>query len=85
MVLYQAGLDLVGWRIRPGLKLEDAAATISSLAEGVLMRMVAEPGVLATIAQVRPMDGVTVEWTLLAVGINQIVDFFAEPDPDWAA
>ena len=64
--------------------MADAAATISALAEGLLMRMVAEPGVLATIAQVRPLDGVTVEWSLLAIGMNQIVDFFAEPDPDWA-
>jgi len=82
MELYEAGLNLVGWRIKPGLSLEDAAATISALAEGVLMRMVAEPGVLATIHQVRPMDGATVEWSLLAIGMNQIVDFFAEADPD---
>lgn len=81
MELYEAGLNLVGWRIKPGLSLEDAAATISALAEGVLMRMVAEPGVLATIHQVRPMDGATVEWSLLAIGMNQIVDFFAEADP----
>jgi len=83
MALYKAGLELVGWRIKPGLSFEDGAATISALAEGVLMRMVAESGFLPTILQVRPMDGVTVEWTLLAIGMNQIVDFFAEADPDW--
>ena len=44
--------------------------------------MVAEPGVQATIVPVRPMDGVTVEWSLLAIGMNQIVDSFAEADPD---
>ena len=82
MELCRSGLDLVGWRIKPGLSLEDGAATISALAEGVLMRMVAEPGVLALIPQVRLMDGVTVEWTLLAIGMNKIVDFFAEADPD---
>jgi hypothetical protein len=83
-VLYQAGLDFVGWRVKPDLSLADGAATISVLAEGLLVRMVAEPGVLATIPQVRLMDGATVEWSLLAIGMNQIVDFFAEPDPDWA-
>jgi hypothetical protein len=84
MELYKAGLDLVGWRMKPGLSLADGAATISALAEGVLMRMVADPAILTTIPQVRPMDGATVEWTLLAIGMNEIVDFFAEPDPDWA-
>jgi hypothetical protein len=82
MALYKAGLHLVGWRIKPGLSLQDGAATISALAEGVLMRMVAEPGVLATIQQIRPMDGASVQWSLLAIGMNQIVDFFAEADPD---
>lgn len=81
--LYNAGLELVGWRIKPGLSMEDAAVVISALAEGVLMRRVAQPEVLATIPQIRPMDGATVEWTLLAIGMNQIIDFFAEPDPDW--
>ena len=81
--LYQAGLDLVGWRVKPGLNMADGAATVSVLAEGLLVRMMAEPGVLATIPQIRPLDGVTVEWSLLAIGMNQIVEFFAEPDPDW--
>jgi len=82
--LYQAGLALVGWRVRPDRSLVDGAATVSALAEGVLMHMVAEPGVMATVSQIRPMDGATVEWSLLAVGMNQIVDFFVEPDPDWS-
>ena len=85
MELYKAGLELVGWRVKPGLSLEDGAATVSALAEGVLMRKIAEPAVLATITQVRPMDGAVVEWTLLAIGMDQIVDFFAEPDPDWVS
>jgi hypothetical protein len=38
---------------------------------------------LTTIPQVRPLDGAKVPWTLLAIGMDQIVDFFTEPDPDW--
>jgi hypothetical protein len=39
MELYEAGLQLVGWRMKPGLSLRDAASVISALAEGVLMRL----------------------------------------------
>jgi len=83
MELYEAGLQLVGWRMKPGLSLRDAASVISALAEGVLMRLVAEPELLTTIPQVRPLDGAEVPWTLLAIGMDQIVDFFTEPDPAW--
>ena len=83
MALYEAGLQLVGWRIKPGLSLADGAAAISALAEGVVMRMVADPSVMSTISQVRPLDGAMVEWSLLAVAMNQIVDFFGEADPAW--
>ena len=30
------------------------------------------------------LDGVEVEWSLLAIGMNALVDFYAEPDPDRA-
>lgn len=84
LALYRTGLELVGWRVKTDRRLEDGAATVAALAEGVLMRMVAEPGLMATVSQVRPMDGVSVEWSLMAIGMNEIVDFFVEPDPDWA-
>ena len=69
--------------MKPGLSLRDAAAVISALAEGVLMRLVAEPELLTTIPRVRLLDGAEVPWTLLAIGMDQIVDFFTEPDPAW--
>ena len=82
-LLYGTGLAAVGWRIRPGLSLHDAAVIISALAEGVLMRMLVEPEIDHTVVQVRPSDGAEVEWSLLAVGMDALVDFYAEPDPDW--
>jgi len=83
VTLYRAGLELVGWRVRADRSIEHAATAFSALAEGMLLRMVADPEVLATVTQVRPMDGVAVEWSLLAIGMNEITDFFIEPDPDW--
>ncbi len=82
-LLYEAGLAACGWRIRPGLALHDAAVTLSALAEGVLLRMLVEPEVVRQLVQVRPSDGADVEWSLLAIGMNALVDFYAEPDPDW--
>lgn len=81
--IYLAALELVGWRVKPGLSIDDASATITALADGVVMRMITDRDVPTTVTQVRPMDGADVEWTLLAIGTNQIVEFFAEPDPDW--
>ncbi len=82
--LYEAGLSICGWRIRDGFSLHDASVTLSALAEGVLMRMMVEPEVNHAMVQVRPSDGANVEWSLLAIGMNALVDYFAEPDPDWA-
>ena len=83
--LYQAGLDAVGWRIRSGLSLRDAAVAFSAFAEGTLMRQIVEPDAFVPIVQISLLDGREVEWTLLGLGMNSLVDFFAEPDPDWQA
>jgi hypothetical protein len=85
MGMYDAGLQAVGWRMRPGLTLRSAALAISAFAEGTLLRMVVDPKGFEPIVQVSPMDGQEVEWTLLAIGMNSMIDFFAEPDPDWPA
>jgi hypothetical protein len=82
MELYAAGLAAVGWRVRPELSLGDAATALSAFAEGVLLRKMVEPEVLHTITRVRPSDGTEVEWSLLAIGMDSMVEFFAEPDPD---
>jgi hypothetical protein len=81
--LYEAGLAICGWRIKPGFSLHDASVTLSALAEGVLMRMTVEPEVNQTVVQVRPSDGAEVEWSLLAIGMNALVDYVGEPDPGW--
>ena len=83
--IYLAALELVGWRIRPGLSIDDASDAITALADGVVMRMITDVDAARTITQIRPMDGAEVEWTLLAIGTNQIVEFFAEPDPAWSS
>ena len=81
--LYEVGLAYVGWRIRPGLSIRDAALALSAFAEGVLLRQIVEPEAFHPILRVRELDGREVEWSLFAIGMDKLVDFFTEPDPDW--
>ncbi len=81
--IYQAGLDLVGWRVKPGLAMHDAAVAFSAYAEGIVMRLLVDQDAFAPIKLIRPADGASVDWTLLGIGINSMVEFFAEPDPAW--
>ena len=82
--IYQAGLSLVGWRVKRGLSLRDAAVAFSAYAEGIVMRQLVDHDDFAPIKQIQPADGTVVDWTLLGIGINSMVEFFAEPDPAWA-
>ncbi|MGA2836028.1 MAG: hypothetical protein ABSF84_05470 [Acidimicrobiales bacterium] len=81
--LYQAGLDIVGWRVRPGLALRDIAVLFSAIAEGILLHRLVDPDVLPSIVRPRLSDGREVEWSALAVSMDALVDVFSEPDPDW--
>jgi hypothetical protein len=80
--LYQAGLDIVGWRVRPGQSLRDAALLFSAVAEGILLHRVVDPDAFRPIHRPRLLDGQEVEWTALAVTMDALVDVYAEPDPD---
>jgi len=82
--IYQVGLDLVGWRVKPELSMHDAAVAFSAYAEGIVMRQLVDHDEFAPVKQIRPADGALVDWTLLGIGINAMVGFFAEPDPAWA-
>lgn len=80
--LYQLGVELIGWRVRPGLSLRDAAVAISALAEGIVLRYQVDPDAFPPVHRVRAADGADVEWTLLGLVIDVLVEVFAEPDPD---
>ena len=82
--LYEAGLDLVGWRLRSGHTIDDVATLYSAVAEGVLLRRLVDPDAFRPMTRVSALDGSTVEWTPLAVAMDAMVEVFAEPDPDRA-
>ncbi|MGD0882267.1 MAG: hypothetical protein ABSB09_11930 [Acidimicrobiales bacterium] len=83
MELYQAGLDIVGWRVRPGLVLRDIAVLFSAIAEGILLHRLVDPDGIQSTVRPRLSDGREVEWSALAVTMDALVDVFSEPDPDW--
>jgi hypothetical protein len=80
--LYGFGLEACGWRIRPQYSMHDVAELISALAEGLLLHQLVDPEALAPIVQVSRLDGTDVEWTQLAITMNCLVEYYAEPDPD---
>ena len=82
--LYELGLAAVGYRVRPHLSLHDASVALSAFAEGILLRQAVEPDAFNCIVRVRALDGVPVEWTVFALAMDALADFFTEPDPDWA-
>ena len=85
MDLYDAGLQFVGWQIHPAYSLRKVAATFSAIAEGMLLRQIAEPEELRPIERLCPLVGTLVEWSMLAVAMDALVDIFGEPDPLWSA
>jgi len=82
--LYDAGMQVVGWRVRDGYTIRRVAATFSAIAEGMLLRHIVEPDALAPIMRPCPLVGADVEWSMLAVSMDALVDYFGEPDPQWS-
>lgn len=83
--LYSAALGAVGFRVKDGLSIRQAAVAISAYAEGVLLRHFVEPDAFGVVELPRLLDGEQVEWDLFGFGMNAIVEAFVEADPEWEA
>ena len=82
--LYTQGLQACGWRIRPQYSMYEVAALLSAVAEGILLHQLVEPRAFQPLILTSGLDGTEVEWTHHGVTMNSLVDFFAEPDPEWS-
>jgi hypothetical protein len=83
--LYLLGLSACGWRIRPQYSMHEVASLLSAIAEGILLHQQVDPQAFSPIVLPSGLDGSAVEWTQQGITMNSLVDFFAEPDPDWTA
>jgi hypothetical protein len=81
--LYSHGLQACGWRIRPQYSMHEVASLLSAVAEGILLHQLIDPRAFQPIVLASGLDGSDVEWTQHGITMNMLVDFFAEPDPDW--
>ncbi len=82
--LYESALEFIGFRVRPGMRIEQMAITILSLGEGSLLRRSTNPDVFDPIVLPRELDGMDVDWDLFGFGVKAIVEAFVEEDPDWS-
>lgn len=82
--LYESALEFIGFRVRPGLRIEQMAIAILSFGEGSLLRRSTNPDVFDPIVLPRKLDGTDVDWNLFGFGVKAIVEAFVEEDPEWS-
>jgi len=81
--LYELGLAACGWRLKASHSMHEVAAVISAVTEGVLLHRLVDPEAFRPVVQPSAVAPGDVEWNTLAVAMNCLVEFYAEPDPDW--
>jgi hypothetical protein len=81
--LYSFGLSACGWRIRSQYSIHEVATLFSAIAEGILLHHLIDPDAFAPVLLASGLDGSQVEWSQLGITMNSLVDFFAEPEPEW--
>jgi hypothetical protein len=82
--IYQLILDLLGYRLRPGLTIRQFTISAEALTEGILLRERINAGHFEGIKRPTGTRGEEQEWTLLGVTVDALTEAFFELDPDWA-
>jgi hypothetical protein len=77
-------MQLLGLRLRQYLTMAQFSEAVTSYVEGCALRQRTSDHVEIIMRPTGP-NGELEEWTLLAMGIEALVDQFFEPDPDAAA
>ena len=81
---FAALMQLLGLRLREHLTMAQFSMAVTSYVEGCSLRQRTSDHVEIAMRPTGP-DGELEEWTLLAMGLEALVDKFFEPDPDAAA
>ena len=83
--IYQAGLDFVGYRVRPGLTVRQFTIAVAALAEGCVLRNRVDATHMNGIMRPTGPRGEEQEWTLFGLALDTLSQQFFELDPDWVA
>ena len=79
---YQALLDLLGLRVRPGMTMRQFTILVGALAEGCTLRYRVD-GDMGELDLPTGPGGEDQEWTLFSVATEALALRFFELDPDW--
>jgi hypothetical protein len=82
--VYQAGMDFIGYRIRPGLTIRQFTIAVAALAEGCVLRDRVDSVHMNGIMRPTGPDGEMQEWTLFGLALEALASEFFQLDPDWA-
>ena len=81
--VYRAGMNFVGYRLRPGLTLRQFTIAAAALAEGCVLRDRVDAAHMNGIKRPTGPDGEEEEWTLFGLALEALAAQFFELDPDW--
>ena len=82
--IYQAGMDFIGYRVRPGLTVRQFTIAVAALAEGCVLRDRVDSKHMNGIIRPTGPDGEEQEWSLFGLALDALSSAFFELDPDWS-
>lgn len=82
--IYKAGMDFVGYRVRPGLTVRQFTIAVAALAEGCVLRNRVDAANMNGIMRPTGPNGEEQEWTLFGLALDALAHEFFELEPDWS-
>ncbi len=82
-MIYEAGMEFVGYRIRPGLTVRQFTVAVAALAEGCVLRDRVDPSSMNGIMRPTGPGGADQEWTMFGLALEALSVEFFELDPGW--
>ena len=81
--IYQAGLDFVGYRVRPSLTIRQFTVAAAAMADGCILRDRVDTAHMHGLMRATGPNGELQEWTLFGLTLDALADQFFELDPEW--
>ena len=81
--VYEAAMDIVGYRVHDGLTIREFAIAVAALTEGCVLRNRVDAKQMNGIMRPTGPGGDQQEWTLFGLATEALAEKFFEPDPAW--